>query len=291
MLISPEQVPIWVPGRLTLSSPGGGWSGVAVRGYAYPASAVDVPAVRDHVIVAYRRGITSMRRRASGPWHDVELRPGDVSLLNSGEPTRWEWSSDIEVVHVYVDASRLESTCRDMFDREVSELELDDALKADDPHLYNASMMLAGEANRSRPGHTLLADALALQLRVLLLRNHANMVFKESPHRGGLTLRQQQHALDYIRDNLDRNLSLDNLARSAGLSTYHFARQFRVTFHVSPHQFVMEQRLERAQEMLRRTTSSLTDIAAECGFADASHLIRVFKKHCQMTPGQFRSGV
>lgn len=287
--ISPEQVPSWVPGRLTVQSPSQGWSGIALRGYAYPQHQVDVPAVRDHVIVAYRRGVTAMRRRTGGPWHHAEMRPGDISLLNSGAPTQWEWPSSIEVVHVYLDAARLQATCREMFDREVAELELHDVLKAQDPDVFRTTMMLAQEASAARPGSKLVVDSLTLQLGVQLLRNHASIVFKETRRAGGLTAAQQQAVTDYVHHHLDRNLSLEELAGSVGLSTYHFARRFREATGSTPHQFVVDQRLARAQEMLRRTARPLADVATACGFADASHLVRVFKKHLGVTPGQYRA--
>ncbi len=287
--ISPEQVPSWVPGRLTVRNPQEGWSGIALRGYAYPQHQVDVPALRDHVIIAYRRGTTSMRRRAGGPWHHAELRPGDISLLNSGAATQWEWPGSIEVVHAYLDAAGLEKTCREMFDREVAELELRDVLKAQDPAVYRTMMMLAQEASASRPGSKLVVDSLTLQLGVQLLRNHANIVFEETSHAGGLTAAQQQAVTDYVHHHLARNLSLEELAGAVGLSSYHFARRFREATGTTPHQFVIEQRLARAQELLRRSGRPLAEVATACGFADASHLIRVFKKHLGLTPGQYRA--
>ena len=65
LLIAPDELPAWLPGTLTVRSPEQGWDGVAVRGYRYGASDVEVPPLRDHVVVAYRRGTTPMRRAAS----------------------------------------------------------------------------------------------------------------------------------------------------------------------------------------------------------------------------------
>lgn len=63
--IAPDEVPIWVPGELTVRSPEEGWPGVSVRGYRYAGLDVTVPPVRDYVIVAYRRGTTAMRRQVA----------------------------------------------------------------------------------------------------------------------------------------------------------------------------------------------------------------------------------
>ena len=68
LLIAPDELPAWLPGTLTVRSPEQGWDGVAVRGYRYGASDVEVPPLRDHVVVAYRRGTTPMRRSVDGTW-------------------------------------------------------------------------------------------------------------------------------------------------------------------------------------------------------------------------------
>jgi hypothetical protein len=64
-LIVPDQLPRWVPGQLTVHSPDVGWDGVSVRGYRYAGSDVEVPPIRDYMIVAYLRGKTLSTRRAA----------------------------------------------------------------------------------------------------------------------------------------------------------------------------------------------------------------------------------
>ena len=86
--IAPDQVPTWVPGRLTLQN-SDDWQGIAVRGYQYGGSDVEVPPMRDFLIVAYRRGTSAMRRRTDGPWVDGTMQPGDISLLTRATASHW----------------------------------------------------------------------------------------------------------------------------------------------------------------------------------------------------------
>ena len=76
---------------------------------------------------------------------------------------------------------------------------------------------------------------------------------------------------------------------SVALSRFHFARLFRQAMGTSPHEFVLQQRLARARALLSRTDEPLLGIAASCGFADQSHMNRVFRKRVGQTPGQFRA--
>ncbi len=288
-LIVPDQLPLWVPGRLTVHSPDQGWQGVSVRGYLYEGSDVEVPPMRDYMIVAYRRGLTPMHRQIDGRWNELALaRPGDVSLLTRAAPSHWTWPQDIEVVHIYLTESELAATCQQMCERDVSDIKLHDTLQAGDPAIHRTAMMLASEAAHSGPGSELLIESLACQMSVYILRRHAKLNFRTPESACGLSTRQRYLVQDYVKMHLDENLSLKDLAGLLALSPYHFARGFRESMGVTPHEFVMRQRVAKAQTLLRRTRTPLHEIATACGFADQSHMTRVFKKQLGVTPGRFR---
>ena len=287
-LIKPEDLPTWVPGKLTVSSPSSGWDGISVRGYRYAGSDVLVPPMRDFMIVAYRRGVTAMRRRVDGQWLSEQLAPGDVSLLTRAADSHWVWDSDIEVVHVYLTLDELSATCKQMYERDVQDVELHDEIRADDPAIHRTAMLIAQEAAHGGAGSGLLVESLSCQLAVHILRRHAHVLFRESHAHDGLTFRQERAVRDYIHEHLGDNLTLDELAASVALSRYHFARRFRVSIGTTPHEYVLRQRVARARTLLVRTNYSLLDIALTCGFADQSHLNRVFKKHAGVPPGHYR---
>jgi len=289
-LILPDDLPTWVPGELTVHSPDQGWDGVSVRGYKYARSDVDVPAMRDYMIVAYHRGDTEMSREMEGRWTHHSLRPGDVSLLTRAAQSHWVWPRDIEVVHVYLTEEELAATCRQMYEREVDEIELHDVLKADDPAIYRAAIQIASEAARGGVGSRLIVDSLACQLSVQILRRHAHVRFRKESRTGCLSHHQMRVLNELIRTEMGSDLTLQQLADAIGLSRFHFARTFKDTTGTSAHEYVTMQRVERAKVLLQRTRQPLSDIAALCGFADQSHFTRVFGQRVGVTPGKFRSG-
>ena len=288
-LIAPDQLPAWVPGRLTVHNPDVGWDGLSVRGYRYGPSDVVVPPLRDYTIVACRRGTAPMRRWVHARWAAEDLRAGDVSLLTRAAGSHWVWPRDIEVVHVYLTHAELAATCRQMYERDVVDIELHDTVKAGDPAIHRTVMQIAQEAAQGAAGSKLMVDSLSCQLAVQLLRRHAHVHFRESGGPDGLTFAQDREVRDYIHDHLAETISLDVLAAVAGLSRFHFARKFRTTIGTTPHAFVLQQRVERARTLLERAGTSLLDIAASCGFADQPHLTREFKKRIGVTPGRYRS--
>jgi len=95
--------------------------------------------------------------------------------------------------------------------------------------------------------------------------------------------------LDYIDSNLGGNIHLSELAEAAGLSEFHFAKLFKQSMGASPHQYILQRRLERAKELLRNPALSLSDISLEAGFADQSHFTNVFRRFVGATPSKFRS--
>jgi AraC-like DNA-binding protein len=106
--------------------------------------------------------------------------------------------------------------------------------------------------------------------------------------RGGLTPAALRRVRDYVESHLDQTIEVESLAAAAGLSTYHFARAFKQSEATTPHGFVLERRIAKAQELLRRRDLTLSEIAIATGFADQSHFTRRFREVVGMAPGQFR---
>lgn len=287
-LIDPSEIPLWVSGSATVQSPDTGWDGVSVAGFQYPGSDVDVPAISDFLVVAYVGGVTDMHRRFDGPWSHADLVPGDVSLLTRAAQSHWRWSNPIEVVHVYLTEASITSVCADVFELDMAEVELRDQLKADDPAVHQAAMLLAAEADSGELGSRLLVESLSTQLIVRLLRSHANITFRDPHVAGSLSPPQVRLVRDHVADNISQSISLHDLAGLVSLSPYHFARCFRMSFGCSPHEFVLQQRVERAQRLLARSRSTIPDIAVDCGFYDQAHMTRVFVRRTGITPKRYR---
>ena len=109
-----------------------------------------------------------------------------------------------------------------------------------------------------------------------------------SPARGGLPPGAIRRVREYVEAHLSESMDLAELAAVAGLSVYHFARAFKQSAGVTPHHYLVNRRIERAQEMLARSEFPLSEIALATGFSDQSHLARHFRQTLGMTPGQFR---
>ncbi|MGL6343910.1 MAG: helix-turn-helix transcriptional regulator, partial [Waterburya sp.] len=92
-----------------------------------------------------------------------------------------------------------------------------------------------------------------------------------------------------IQVNLDRDLSLTELAELAQLSSHHFGKLFKQNMGVSPHQYVLKCRIERAKELLINRQISVVEIGQLVGFYDQSHFTNVFRRYTNLTPRQYRN--
>jgi transcriptional regulator GlxA family with amidase domain len=104
----------------------------------------------------------------------------------------------------------------------------------------------------------------------------------------GLAPWQERKVEQFVAQNLDRTIAVGELASLARLSTTHFSRVFKRSFGITPRDYVMRARLERAKIMLTQTSASLCQIALDCGFCDQAHMSRIFHQVIGATPSRWR---
>ncbi|WP_213805116.1 AraC family transcriptional regulator [Granulicella sp. dw_53] len=149
--------------------------------------------------------------------------------------------------------------------------------------------LLHKEAKEGAPSGRLYSDSLlnALILRLAIINKfplQTNSLRRENT----LSVPLLRRVKDLIEAHLHENLSLDRIAQEVGCSTTHFHRVFRAATGQTPHQYVLESRLLKAQELLQRRTNSLVEVATQCGFASQSHMTDVFRVRLGVTPASFR---
>lgn len=132
------------------------------------------------------------------------------------------------------------------------------------------------------------AENLALVAAIEIYRLQHADVPRVPPDRGQLTASQQRIIRDAIADPSGKNLSLSELATLAKLSRFHFARAFKKTFGMPPHQFILHHRIEAAKVSLIKDDIALSELARSLGFGSQSRFSEVFRKATGLTPAQFR---
>jgi len=284
--------------QLFLSSEEMGWKGLVARAYHEPMQFEGLttpdPDMPHIPLVLFTGGAMYIERRpANGSWQGSLIRPEDLILQPDGNiPGELRWQSltsePTQTLHLHLSKELLARTIEEVADYDPAHLTLVGRAGFQDPLLTQISFALWRELEQPTPAGKLYAQTAAQMLAVHLLHHYtcAPMHIKEITQK--LSRQQIKRVTDFILAHLSQDLSLAELAQQAGFSAYHFARLFRQTVGESPHQFVLRLRVEKAQQLLKETAIPLIQIAGESGFANQSHLTRIFKRHLGLTPRAYR---
>ena len=162
---------------------------------------------------------------------------------------------------------------------------------SNDPQIYHTMNALLSEAAAGNPNGKLYVETLATALSIHYM-NHYSLKPSikypiDSAHIKSDDRKRIHRVIDYVEAFLAEDISLADLALVAGRSKFHFSRLFKTAIGLTPHQYLMKRRVERAAEAMKARTESLADIALSYGFSDQTHFTRNFKKFKGVTPKQF----
>ena len=167
-------------------------------------------------------------------------------------------------------------------------VELSLILKAADPLIYQIGQALKADLEIDGIGRRFYADSLTTALAAHLLLHYSTRKHTLRSYSDGLPKAMLKQAIDYINTHLGENLSLKAMADELHISQYHFCRLFKQSTGMSPHHYLMQQRLDQAKQLLKLPELTVTYIAIECGFANQSHFAKYFRRYTGVSPTQFR---
>jgi AraC-like DNA-binding protein len=224
------------------------------------------------------------RQRFSVPQHCFSVINPDVDHYNVTR--RWKHAAFIIFPHQTLDETAWQMyrllSCPVAFSDVVAPCSTD--LTAVMHVLFHAA------AHPDRPGWRLLVDSALIQLSVVLLRslsgNHTARAAATFSTRA--TQAQIARAVDLIHSRFQDDLSLDDLARAAAMSRFHFIRCFKVHVGTTPYTYLLQIRLHTAATWLRSSSRSITDIALACGFTSPGRFSEAFRRQYHCSPSAYR---
>jgi AraC family transcriptional regulator len=167
--------------------------------------------------------------------------------------------------------------------------QLRDVHEVSDPLIVQLITALRAEANK--PWNGPLAEALATALAMHLVCHYSTNKAEGCDAERWLGKTRLRAVLDHINEHLAENISIDALAKTAGLSSSHFIRMFQYATGLSPHQYILRARVLRGQELLRTTHQSIAEIARITGFCGQSHFTMHFRRVLGVTPKRYLRNV
>lgn len=169
------------------------------------------------------------------------------------------------------------------------ELERASRLAVRDPVIRALGEALLPALSQPEFASRLFIDHVLFALRAHVVQRYGAAPLDRAERRGGLATWQEQRAKAFIDAHVAETISLADIARECSLSVAQFARAFKRSTGVPPHQFLTERRVDRARGLLLHTQLPLADVAIRCGFADQSHFTKVFRRVIGVSPGGYRA--
>lgn len=226
-------------------------------------------------------------------WLDGKLikekrNSGDIAIIPANVPHRCNWNTTVQFMVLAIEPALLQHIGQDWVNPDRIELK-PQFMTQPDALIQGIFWALKEELESGGIGGYWLADSLKTALAIHLLRNYCTTIPKLSSHAEGLSPAKLAAVIDYIHAHLQQELSVKEIAAIAQISQYHFLRLFKQKMGITLHQYIVQQRVERAKELLQHSPLSVADIALRVGFCDQSHLSRVFKRVVGLTPKGFLS--
>lgn len=156
-----------------------------------------------------------------------------------------------------------------------------------DQNMLNAVQALDQELAEGNPNGTMFAQSYSQMIAAHLVMGYGRGR-QRTPQRQALSLARVRWLDDFITANLERPITLDELAAQVGLSPYYFTRIFKSATGLAPYQYLLHKRIDHAQRCLRRDHASIDDVAKASGFNDATQFAKQFKKITSQTPSMYR---
>ncbi|MEM6255998.1 MAG: AraC family transcriptional regulator [Cyanobacteria bacterium P01_D01_bin.156] len=225
-------------------------------------------------------------QRQDGKTHTALYRRGDMLITPANTPLFVRWEGDENCLQIQLPEAFLKQVAEETLGKNSDRMTLVPTFQSRQQQLESISTLLLAEVRQ--PNGRLYLDSLANVLAVQLLRNYGTTSTQLPTYEGGLPTYQLNRVLDYIDAGLAGEIKLADLAGLLNMSPFHFGRMFKQSMGISPHQYVIQQRLERAKHLLKHSNQTIIEIAFECGFNSHSHLSKQFRKVIGVTPKTFR---
>jgi AraC family transcriptional regulator len=243
---------------------------------------------REHVILlSLTDGCRGELITGSGIGISGTQKKGNICVVPAGLDHQAVLEASSENLALYLDPSLVTKAASEA--QLAGSFEIAERYARRDPVINSIGIALLGELDSEGLSGRLYVESLANVLAVHLLRYYSVPSTRPVTFTGGLSSVKLRQVTDFISDNYGRDIKLAALAQVAGMSSFHFAREFKRTTGTTPHQYLIKFRIERAKALLAKRDLPLIEVSLRSGFSHQSHFTRLFRRVTGTTPHSYRT--
>jgi len=265
----------------------GEWPGIRVhRAHVMPGRMLEHTNTFHEVNVAISGSLTTEKISASGKCVATKGSSGNLCITPAGQPISAIWSKPLDNMGITLQPDFINRAARE--NGFADGFEFAEVYKHSDPLIQQLGLTLLAEAESATPSGRLFSDSLIQTLTLHLLTHYGTSKPTKQNVTGGLSGYKLRRVKEFIDANLEDDLSLAEISSIADLSQFHFARAFRKSTGLTPQQFLMQQRIERAKDLLSKNDLPIVEVSLRTGFKNQSHFTSLFRKFTRLTPKVWR---
>jgi AraC family transcriptional regulator len=273
--------------RVRMSSEQSRWSGFLWETHGVTSGYARTMLWPRPQVVLVTSGQVRVQERSFSRMSSFLAGPGSVTVWPGGHESKSIfWNGPCETVDVGIDSLTLARLGH--HDELMARMALTPQPGVQDPQLQSLITAMVAEVQAGCPAGRLYGEALSLAIAAHLLGRYSAGKVKRSIVKGGLSNQQLATVLELIHGNLRSDLGLADLAQAAYLSPCHFSLAFKRSVGMSPHQYVIRERINRARQLLAEGRLSIIEVANSVGFSNQSHFTETFHRVTGLTPRQFQ---
>ena len=266
------------------------WKNIHLAHYQVPAIEIPEATSLQHIIsLPSWKQPTEVEIVVDGKRHLLQHDSDEVGYIKTVAaytPLRVRVSQAAEATHCYLSPKFLAHAAYESVNPEQVELKL--TLSTPDSLVSQIILALRTVLETDATNSCFYAESMATALAAHLLRNYSTRKHSLPEHEDGLPKYKLKQALEYMNAHLSENVSLATISEELGMSQYYFCRLFKQSTGITPHAYLIQQRVEMSKQLLKQRELTSNEIAIRCGFANPSHFAKHFQKHTGILPKQFR---
>ena len=280
-----DQILSVLPRLPVVSSANAKWKKLQIACCHEPAFIIPEHNSDYHSICINGGKVVRLEQKIDGKVKIVNSVPGDLGIYPAHCAQSFAWDREAEFWLISLEPKLISHLGYELYQTNSVELipQLDSLF---DPLIEQIALALKTTLETDGFGSHLYADSMANALAVHLLSRYSNRNIQIKTSKGKLSQQQLSQVVDYINSNLDKEITLAQLAAVVQLSEFHFGRLFKKTTGIAPHQYHLKCRVERAKNLLLKGMA-IAQVAQTLGFSSQGHLNYHFKRQVGATPKQF----